>query len=329
MGSKGWGLIAGLALASLLGGAPNALAASLAQQPGPRTHLLIVAGIGGEPGYRDAFHTTALAMAAAATGRLGLPDSSVIVLTENPARAPGRIHGKSTHEEIARALHRLFTRAEPHDQLVILLVGHGASQGDDSRFNLPGPDLSAANLAQALAPFAGRRIAVINTASASGGFVEALAAPKRVVITATKSGFERNATIFGTHFVEAFTGDGADSDKNGRISLLEAFTYATREVARVYESDNRLLTEHARLGGDTTLARQFYLEGGRTPAGMASRTPELVTLYARRDSLERQLEALRSAKATVDGASYERRLESLLLEIARTGQAIRNTEGTP
>ena len=328
MASKGWGMFAGFAVASLLGGAPHASATPLAQQPAPRTHLLIVAGIGGESTYRDAFHNTALAMAEAATGRLGLSDSSVIVLTEDPARTPDRIHGRSTHEEIARALHRLASRAGPDDQLVILLVGHGASQGDDPRFNLPGPDLSAATLAQALAPFAGRRIAVINTASASGGFVEALAAPKRIVITATKSGFERNATIFGTHFVEAFTGDGADSDKNERISLLEAFTYATREVARAYESDNRLLTEHARLGGDTTLARQFFIGGG-TPAGKAARTPAMVALHARRDSLERQLQTLRGAKATLDDAAYERRLETLLLEIARTGQAIRNAEGTP
>lgn len=316
------------ALASLLGGAPHALATS-PQPPAPRTHLLIVAGIGGEQAYRDAFHETAMAMATAATERFGLPDSSVIVLTEDPARAPGRIQARSTREEIARALNRIATRARADDQLVILLIGHGGGQDDRPRFNLPGPDLSAADLAAALAPFAGRPIAIINAASASGGFVEALAAPKRVVITATKSGFERNATTFGRHFVAAFTGDGADADRNDRISLQEAFTYATREVQRAYEADNRLLTEHARLGGDSTLARRFFISAGSQASAAGAGNPAIASLHARRDSLEQRLDTLRSRKDAMSAAAYERELEALLLDIARNGQAIRDAEAKP
>ena len=326
---KGWAVLAGVAVASLLGGAPSAPAALGAQPPSPRTHLLIVAGIGGEPAYRDAFRETALAMASAATERFGLPDSTVIVLTEDPSRAPGRIAGRSTREEIARALHRISARAMPDDQLVIMLIGHGGGQDDGPRFNLPGPDLSASDLATALAPFKGRPIAVINTASASGGFVEALAAPKRIVITATKSGFERNATTFARHFVAAYSGEGADADRNDRVSLLEAFTYATREVARAYESDNRLLTEHARFSGDSTLARRFFLSAGESPAAAAARSPAVTALYVQRDSLERRLEALRGRKASMAQDAYERELETLLLQVARNGQAIRDAEARP
>ena len=325
---KGWAVVAGAALASLLGGAPQP-SELRAQPPSPQTHLLIVAGIGGEPAYRDAFRTAALDMASAATGRFGIPDSNVIVLTEDPSRAPGRIAARSTREEIARALQRISTRARPDDQLVIMLIGHGGGQDDSPRFNLPGPDLSASELAAALAPFTGRPIAIINTASASGGFVEALAAPKRIIITATKSGFERNATTFGNHFVAAFAADVADTDKNSRISLLEAFTYATREVERAYEADNRLLTEHARLGGDTTLARRFFLSTGTAAAAAAGRDPAASALYARRDSLERRLDELRARKASMDSTRYQRELESLLLEVARNGQAIRSAEATP
>lgn len=326
---RGWRILAGVAVASLLGGAPRAEASFAARQPSARTQLLIVAGIGGEPAYRDAFHEAALAMATAATQRFGLADSSVIVLTEDPSRAPARIQARSTREEIARALHRLATRARADDQLVILLIGHGGGQDDSPRFNLPGPDLSAADLAAALAPFAGRPIAIINTASASGGFVEALAAPKRIVITATKSGFERNATTFAKHFVAAFTGEGADADRNDRISLLEAFTYATREVQRAYEADNRLLTEHARLGGDSTFARRFFLSGGAPSAAGAAGNPALAALHARRDSLEQRLDALRARKDAMDAATYERQLEALLLDVARNGQAIRDAEAKP
>ena len=321
--------IAVIGVASLLGGAPQASALATAQPPAPRTHLLIVAGIGGEPAFRESFRETALDMAAAATARLSLGDSSVIVLTEDPSQAPGRIHGRSTREEIVRALHRIASRAAPDDQLVILLIGHGGGQDETPRFNLPGPDLAAADLAAVLAPFAGRSIAIVNAASASGGFVEKLAAPKRVIITATKSGFERNATTFGRYFVDAFAGDGADIDKNSRISLLEAFTSASKEVARRYEADNRLLTEHARLGGDSTLARRFFLSGGGAPAAAGPRSAAVTALHLRRDSLERRLDALRDRKATTDSVSYQRDLESLLLEIARNGQAIRAAEARP
>ncbi len=324
---KGWGFVTGAIVASLLGGGPGAEPLA-AQPPAPGTHLLVIAGLGGEPSYRDSFQEMALAMASAATGRFGLSDSSVIVLTEDPSRAPGRIHGRSTREEIARALHRIATRARPDDQLIIMLIGHGGSQDDGPRFNLPGPDLSAADLAAALAPFKGRPIAIINTASASGGFVEALAAPKRIVITATKSGFERNATIFGKHFVAAYSGDGADADKNGRVSLLEAFTYATREVARAYEADNRLLTEHARFSGDSAFARRFVLSAGGTPS-TAGRSPAVAALYAERDSLERRLDDLRARKPTMQPAAYEQALETLLLDVARNGQAIRAAEAKP
>ena len=329
LAGKRWAGLAGLAVASLLGGGPHAPAGLGAQPPSPKTHLLIVAGIGGTPAYRDAFHETALAMASAATGRFGLPDSSVILLTEDPSRAAGRIAGRSTREEIARALHRIATRAKPDDQLVILLIGHGGGQDDGARFNLPGPDLSAADLATALAPFKNRPIAIINTASASGGFVEALAAPKRIVITATKSGFERNATTFGRHFVAAYTGEGADADRNERISLLEAFTYATREVTRAYEADNRLLTEHARFSGDSALARRFFLTAGEAPAAVAARNPAITALYVQRDSLERRLDALRGRRATMAQDAYDRELETLLLAVARNGQAIRDAEARP
>ena len=329
MAGMRWWAAAAATLLWFSGGAPHALGNLAAQPPAEPTHLLIVAGIGGGPAYRDAFHETAMAMANAAVTRLGLPDSNVTVLTENPGRTPARIHGRSTREEIVRALARIATRAAPDDQVALMLIGHGSEQDGTARLNLPGPDLSAQDLARALAPFPGRSIAVVNLSSASGGFVEALAAPRRIVITATKSGFERNAPVFGQHFVDAFTGDRADADRNGRISLLEAFAYADREVARVYETDNRLRTEHARLGGDSALARRFFITGGRAVAAGNAGNPALAALHAKRDSLERALETLRGRKATMDSGAYERALESLLLEVARNGQAIRSAAAAP
>ena len=105
-----------------------------------------------------------------------------------------------------------------------------------------------------------RNVVFVNTSSSSGPFVEALSAQGRTIITATRSGAEQFTTLFGGYFVEAFSSDMADADKNGRISMLEAFQYAKAEVARAYEREGLLATEHAMLddNGDKN--------GSQTPA---------------------------------------------------------------
>ena len=183
------------------------LRAALAQ-----TRLVVVSGLAGEPKYAESFHQWSAALIDAARSRYGLPDSSVVWLAEHPAKAPGRIAGRSTKENIERTLDGLATRMRSGEQLVVVLIGHGSAQGDAARLTLPGPDLSAADLARVLTKHRGRRVAVVVAASSSGDFVPALSGPGRVVITATKSGFERNESLFGGHFVAALAGDWADAD---------------------------------------------------------------------------------------------------------------------
>jgi hypothetical protein len=313
------------------------LSSSLAQ-----TRLVIVTGLAGEPKYAESFAAWASSLADAARSRYGLPDSNIVWLAEDPARAPGKVASKSTKENIEHTLGSLAPRMRPGEQLVLLLIGHGSSQGDGAKVNLPGPDLTSADLARALAAYAGRRVAVVVAASASGDFVEALSAPGRVVITATKSGFERNETLFGGEFVAAFTGDGADADKDGRVSLLEAFTYATREVRRVYDEENRLLTEHALLddngdktgsaepgtarGADGALARAFFLTGAAAVASTSS-DPRAAVLRKEKDSLEAKIEALKARKASMDAKAYEAELERLLVDLASANKALKALEG--
>src|SRR5690606_4889944 len=165
----------------------------------------------------------------------------------------------------------------------------------------------------------------------------------RIVITATASSQERNETIFAEHFVAAFAGDAADADKDGRISLLEAYRYAQREVERVYERDNHLLTEHARLEddgdgrgtavpdgeqGDGVLARRFAFGGGALAARAESDTA-LAALLRERGTLERKTEALRARKDSMDAGAYERELETLLVRLAEVTRAAREREERP
>ncbi|HEX7120099.1 MAG TPA: C13 family peptidase [Longimicrobiales bacterium] len=302
--------------------------------------MLIVAGLGGEASYRDAFYEWGAAMADAARTRYGLPDSSVIFLAERPAHDPARIDARSTKAEVERAIAGIAARSAPGDRVLILLIGHGSAAGGDPRLNLPGPDLTAAELAVLLERLADREVAVVNAASASGAFLEPLAAEGRVVVTATRNAAEHNETLFARHFVDAYAGDGADADRDGRVTLFEAFDYARREVARAYERENRLQTEHALLDGDGDgagsreptpadpdgrAAHAFVLEP--SPADAAPDDPALRRLLERQRALERRVAELRAAKDTMDAATYQRELERVLLELAETGRAIRDRRG--
>ena len=298
-----------------------------------QTHVLIVSGIGGEPRYQQRFMETGLAVAAAAEQRLHVPAERIRYLAEDAAR-DARIAGRSTKDAVAAELGRLAGAMEPRATLLIVLIGHGSGSAESPRINLPGPDLTAQDFAALLVPFATQQIIVVNATSASGDWVRILAGPNRAVITATRSAVEREETQFATQFAAALGSDDADRDKDGRLSLLEAFEYARLELARVYERDQRLRTEHALLeaDGDGVGAMEPVLTEGDGAAAAAlflggtARAAE-GGLAAVRDSLEREVIRLRSRKASLPADEYDRQLETLLLDLARVNREIREREG--
>jgi hypothetical protein len=148
-------------------------------------------------------------------------------------------------------------------------------------------------------------------------------------VTATRTGGERNETRFPGYFVEALTTVDSDRDRNGRVSIFEAFEYARQKVATSYEQGGHILTEHATLddGSDGKLAATQFLAPPRSrSAAMAGASPELKALVSERDALERQVEDLRLKKDVMEAATYERELERLLTELALKTRAVRDLE---
>ncbi len=293
--------------------------------------LLVVTGLPGTPQYRARFDSVATALATAARTRLGLPESHVLRLSEvtsPPATADG----------IQRALADLAMRAGPRDVVALVLIGHGSAMSGSPRFNVPGPDLTPEQVASALARFPTQELVVVNASSASGPWIEALAGPRRIIITATRSATERDETVFGRYFAEALGSDAGDADKDGRVSLLEAFDYARQGVERYYQASRHLRTEHALLDddgdgrgsltpgaeGDGRRAAVLFLDAPPAAPGDSA----LTSLFARRDSLQRALVALEAGRRSADSTRFAGTLDSLLLEIARTGAAIRGRQGT-
>jgi len=289
---------------------------------GAQTRLVIVSGLGGATKYTQEFSQLSSALAQAARDRAGLPDSAIAWYGDPAGTKSKWYRGPSLRDTLDAVLGR-FAERPITEQLVLVLIGHGSGEGPDTKISLPGPDLSAKDFSRILGRMGARRVAFLNLTSASGDMMSVLAAPGRVVITATKSAFERNESHFGEYFVEAFAKDGADTDKDNRVSMLEAFRYAEAETKRLYDNDSRLLTEHAQIADESEVARQFFLTGARARAGGNAR---LNALYAETFALDEQVQALRKKKASMAVDAYEAELERLLVPLALKSREIRQLE---
>jgi hypothetical protein len=328
------------ALGIAIAGAAAALPAGSSAQ---NAHALIIVGIGGDSIHSARFHQWASGLHDALIQKHGLTKERVIYLGERPDADPSRIKGPSRKENVASAIQELARGAGADDPVLLVIIGHGTSNGPETTLNLSGPDLSGTELAELLAPMTAQRLAVVITTASSGPLVQALSGPGRTIITATRTGQERNETWFGQYFVAAYTGDDADTDKDNRISLLEAYQYATREVARHYQEQGLLLTEHALIddngdsrgspqpdveAGDGQLARSFALGRVASAAGVTNtEDPVLRALLQERAEIERRLDALRARRTTMEPAAYDQALEALLVELALKDQEIRRRGG--
>jgi hypothetical protein len=307
-----------LALSCALGLALALPSAAHAQ----RVHVLAVTGLSGEPAYRLLFESATSALVDSARTRWRVADSSSILLAEDLNGTRLYAKGRATRQSIEQAFLTLSRRVAPGDIVLVFLVGHGSGDGAESRVSLPGPDATAADFAGWIAGFGRQTVVFVNAASGSGDFAEALGGPRRVIVTATRTALERNETRFATPFVRALTTDEADADKDGRVSVLEAFAYAKREVARVYETDKRLLTEHAVIS-DSTLARSVSFGAPKS----TTTDPRAAALVAERSELEAQVATLRGRKDKMTAAAYDAELERLLVQVAQKTQAIRALSG--
>lgn len=242
---------------------------------------------------------------------------------------------KATRENVQRLFGDLRKRLSKDDQLLVLLVGHGTVDGsDDAKFNLVGPDLSAAEWAELLKPLPGRLV-FVDTTGASFPFLKRLAGRNRVVLTATDSAAQQFETVFPEYFVKAFAEDEADADKSGRVSIWEAFQYASAQVRKYFEEKGQLATERPLLddtgagvgreaqapGSDGALARTTYLEP--EPELQLPSDATLALLIRRRAAIERSLDELKARKEGMPPDQYESELERILTELARVASQIR------
>jgi hypothetical protein len=284
------------------------------------TFYVTVAGLGGEQDYEQRFASQAQEI------------DKLLHGSSSDAKVTTLYGPQATKANVQNALAQVAREAKPGDAFVLMLIGHGSFDGYDYKFNVPGPDISGVELGAMLDRIPCTRQLVVNMTSASGGSRAALEKANRVVVTATKSGNEKNATVFARFWVEALRDPAADTDKNETVSALEAFIFAETKTAQFYETQKRLATEHPILedtgqgdgerkpspeNGEGLKAAQFPLLRIGS-AQVAAASPEKKALLEKRDQLEEQIDKLKYEKAAMGTEDYKKQLQTLLLELAKT-----------
>jgi len=280
------------------------------------TFYVTITGLGGEADYTQRFKMWAEDI-----------DSSL-------KKAGGDVNVSTlqlpTRDQVRTRFNELAKQVKNNDALVVMLIGHGTYDGQDYKFNLQGPDITATELATLMDHVPAQRQLVVNMTECSGGSIEQLKRPMRIVITATRGGTERNATVFARYWAEALREPAADTDKNEAVSALEAYRYAMQKTADFFETQKRLATEHSMIE-DTGKG-----QGERNPAAdsaegkvaasfavirlganaAAARDPQKRPLLERKEALEQAIDKLKFEKAAMPEAEYKRQLTKLLLELA-------------
>jgi len=295
---------------------------TMASQTQAATYYVIVSGLGGEPDYEQRF-------TAAAT------DLEKLFSAQGANAHTATLAGQNaTTAKLTSLMSGIASTAKSEDDFVLILIGHGSFDGTQYKFNIPGPDLSAEEIAAMCDRIPSKRQLIVDTTSTSGGSVPAFRRSGRAIIAATKSGTEKNATVFARYWVQALQDPASDTDKSQSISALEAFHYATQKTAAFYESQKRLATEHAVFtdlangdpvrepgGGQGALISSFVLLRLENIRQLAD-NPAKYELLMKKEELEQKIDTLKYQKAAMEPADYKKQLTEMLLELARTQQEL-------
>ena len=297
--------------------------------------LIVIVGAGGEPEYQQLFERWKSRWRNIAE-QSNIPCTIIDGSGDQPSRS-------ALHSVLNRIANQSAQQPEQSRETVwLILIGHGTFDGTTAKFNLVGPDISARELAGWLKPIQQPTV-VINTASASGPFINHLSAANRIVVSSTKSGYEFNFARFGDYLsriAESSIDDPLqfDLDKDEQVSLLEMVLAAATQVKELYDSQERLLTEHSLIddNGDGLGTPASWFRGVRVVQQAKDNVPvdglraNQIFLFSpqsqtrlsleqieKRNKLEQELEVLRSNKGQMEEEAYYQRLEQIMLRLGK------------
>jgi hypothetical protein len=302
-------------------------------------YALIVSGASGSKEVAESQQKWRVALAKAMRTKMQIPAEHIIVLSDQPSDGSG--DGGSgipellaTRENVGAGFTKILRTMKHDDLLLVVLLGHSTFDGVDAKFNLVGPDLEANDWQRLVSTVPGR-VVFVNTTGASAPFMQRLSGPRRIVITATDNPAQKYDTIFPEFFSQAFDAPEADLDKDGRISIWEAFAYTSAKVKTYYRQRGQLSVERpvlddtgdgvgkdaTEIGPDGAVASRTFLDPGSDP--VAEATPALSEMINRRNTLENEFDELKRRREFMPSGDYEKQRDILLIDIARISHQIR------
>jgi len=313
-------------------------------QPAVQKYVVILAGAAIEERYKKQIESWALRLHDVLTEDYRYEADQIVLLMDQADPSDARVYGSSRAENIGNALQGLKEVVNPGDQLFIFLLGHGTSDEEAAKFVIRGRDITAREVAAMLETFSEQDIVLVNAASASYPFCAFLSGAGRVIVSATRTAAEKYDTMFAEFFIAALADHTGDRDKNRRVSIWEAFRFASQKVESWYADQNRIPTEHAVLddngdgifsddpgpsADDGMLAQIAYLDliSGEFTGDENSTTADsaiIRNLTAQMRELERSVFLLRSRKANLPVESYQKEMEVLLIDLARITRKLNN-----
>jgi len=271
-------------------------------------YVTIIQGLGGQPSFDERFHG----------------ESEKILEASKSLTAEANIsllRGETAERDyILRHFSELGSRMSEDDRALVYLIGHGSFDGEQYKFNIPGPDIDHDDIKAILGGLPGQNHFLLNTSSSSGALLQELSDEGHIIITATRSGNERNAPEFGVFFAEALSNDEADLNKNNTISAEEAFNYAERQVVEFFSRGGQLATEHPQIRGEN--AGNFILARISSSIPEDDDNPVIARLRAQQLEIDQQIESLQLRRNDFSAQEYIEQLQALVLESARINQQI-------
>ncbi len=317
---------------------------------------LIISGVPGDEKFAAKYAKWTETTRKILTEEMGFTPNHVVVLADE----------KSTQVNIKEAFAKFKEQLKPADSFFLFLIGHGsyedgpvqrsgngpATSGGGTRgrgaappipgaaasenpaagykFNNAGPDLTGKDLSDLLDSLNAGRFVVVNGTSNSGGATEVMAKKNRMIISATKTGFEGNDTVFYEYFLSGLQKAAADENKDHKISVWEAFKYAVDGTERFYKDAGRIATEHPQISDNgapmTGVVPQAPVMASLTtfnvdvPVTVAD--AKLQAMLNQQKELQQKIETLQINKANMLAEDFDREFEKLILELSTVGQQI-------
>ncbi len=298
--------------------------------PDAKKYALILVGASINETYQEEFGTWGLALRSILINEYGYEKNKVTLLVGDESNDGFNIDGACNAKTIKSAFDGLAKSVKAGDQVMLVMIGHGTGSGETAKFNIVGPDIDAAEFSTLVDKIKTQNIIVVNTTSAGHDFAKTQSNFGRILVSATRGRAEKYDTVFPKYFVEGLRNHTADKDKNKRVSVLEIFEYAKSQVNQHYKDRGTLAAEHAALDdngdgilvtdpgpmGDGSLAEIAYLDVslGAT-AGLSTAAAGLKIQI---DNLERDVFILRSDKSSYPEPEYWAKMETLLVQLAKT-----------